>query len=75
MKQRCCDCRYFHQGDRDVCRRYPPIGVDSTQRRREWPHVEKWDWCGEWQTKPTEQDWKELQAAKALLGTVHGVTP
>lgn len=34
------------------CRRFPPVIVESRSSRREWPHVEWNDWCGEYKEKP-----------------------
>ncbi len=63
MADRCAHCRFYQvqpqEGaqDRLTCHRYPPaVGAGGWPQ---WPQVNPWDWCGEWQA------WKASTAPQA----------
>ena len=46
VKKNCGSCRYFHNAQRTLCKRYPPQPVGK--REALWPAVMWDDSCGEW---------------------------
>lgn len=49
----CSTCRFY--SDASQCRRFPPRPEDTNfQAHTKWPEPHSYDWCGEWQERPSK---------------------
>ena len=72
QKRNCGSCRYFHNAQRTLCKRFPP--QPAGKREAFWPAVMWDDTCGEWAPRVGEdgrdndEQWNKAIEAAARTG-------
>jgi len=72
--QKCQTCRYAvdhpgGKGSNTECHKNPPV-VKVGTRWGQWPEVEKYDWCGEWQPQASNTITGANNASFEALGPI-----
>lgn len=54
MKETCYFCRYFQDGEDNICVRHAPIR--EANGAAAWPIVDAVSWCGDWEKQKEDED-------------------